>query len=72
MALQLFREILTDASMFLDIAKEQQRDTFFLTVDAYKSGEYSAVPFYRKCGFDALDIVAPTKKILPMYKPLYE
>jgi ribosomal protein S18 acetylase RimI-like enzyme len=56
----------------LDIAKEQQRDTFFLTVDAYKSGEYSAVPFYRKCGFDALDIFAPTKKILPMYKPLYE
>ena len=56
----------------LDIAKEQQRDTFFLTVDAYKSREYSAVPFYRKCGFDALDIVAPTKKILPMYKPLYE
>lgn len=27
---------------------------FFLTVDAYHDAEYSAIPFYEKCGFFAL------------------
>ena len=59
-------------AQIMRIAQEMQdTDLFFLTADAFKTGEYSAVPFYRKCGFDALDIVAPGRRVLPMYKPLY-
>ena len=59
-------------AQIMSIAQEMQdEELFFLTADAFKTGEYSAVPFYRKCGFDALDIAAPCRRILPMYKPLY-
>ena len=42
-----------------EIVKELSRmarskDCFFLTVDAYHDKEYSAIPFYEKCGFFAL------------------
>lgn len=32
----------------------QNKGCFFLTVDAYHDAEYSAIPFYEKCGFFAL------------------
>lgn len=32
----------------------QTNDCFFLTVDAYHDDDYSAIPFYEKCGFFAL------------------
>lgn len=32
----------------------QSNGCFFLTVDAYHDDEYSAIPFYEKCGFFAL------------------
>lgn len=43
----------------------------FITVDAYKSEEYSAIPFYEKCKFSALENPNPTKDTLRMYRPIW-
>ena len=43
----------------------------FITVDAFKSDGYSAIPFYEKCHFSALEYPDPTKDTLRMYRPIW-
>ncbi len=43
----------------------------FLTVEALKTVEYSAVSFYTKCGFAACEFPNPNKDTLRMYRTLY-
>ena len=43
----------------------------FVTVDAYCTKEYSAVPFYYKCGFANIDIV-PIYDTVRMYRNLLD
>ena len=43
----------------------------FLTVEALKMAEYSAVGFYEKCGFSPCEYPNPNKNTLRMYRTLY-
>lgn len=43
----------------------------FLTVEALKTPEYSAIGFYSKCGFAACEFPNPNKDTLRMYRTLY-
>ena len=43
----------------------------FITVDAFKSDGYSAIPFYEKCHFSALEYPDSTKDTLRMYRPIW-
>ena len=43
----------------------------FITVDTFKSDGYSAIPFYEKCHFSALEYPDPTKDTLRMYRPIW-
>lgn len=57
------------------IVDKAQNQTFagcqFLTVDAYCTKEYNAVPFYQKCGFANIDIV-PIFDTVRMYRNLLD
>lgn len=43
----------------------------FLTVEAYKTSDYSAIGFYEKCNFTRSELPIPTKDTLKMYKVLF-
>lgn len=43
----------------------------FLSVEAYRVSEYSAVPFYDKCGFAPNELPNPNKDTLRMFYTLY-
>lgn len=57
----------------IDLADEvcQRLKIEFITVDAFKSEEYSAIPFYEKCKFSALENLNPNKDTLRMYRPIW-
>ena len=44
----------------------RESDCYFLTVDAYHDTEYSAIPFYEKCGFFALQEYSEEQDTLRM------
>lgn len=44
------------------------RDTCFISVSAYCTPQYSAVPFYQKCNFCAAEIKNPYSDTLRMYR----
>lgn len=41
-----------------------------ITVSAFKSLEYSTIPFYKKCNFSDMEYNNPCSNTLRMYKPL--
>ncbi len=43
----------------------------FLTVEAYKRHDYSAVGFYNKCRFEPCELPNPNKTTLRMFRALY-
>ncbi len=57
----------------IDIADEinQHLKVELITVDAFKSDVYSAIPFYEKCSFSALEYLDPNKDTLRMYRPIW-
>lgn len=54
-----------------EIRKRVPDDVKFITVDAVKGSEYSAVPFYYKLGFYAAELPDPCHETLRMYRPVY-
>ena len=50
------------------LAVAAQKNCYFLTVDAYHDSEYSAIPFYEKCGFFALQEYSEDHDTLRMAK----
>ena len=46
----------------------RDKGCFFLTVDAYHDTCYSAIPFYEKCGFFALEDFSEDQETLRMAK----
>ena len=46
------------------------KECFFLTVDAYHNAEYSAIPFYEKMGFFAIEEFSDDSDTLRMAKRL--
>lgn len=57
----------------IDLADEvsQLLRVELITVDAFKSEAYSAIPFYEKCNFSALEYPDPNKDTLRMYRPIW-
>lgn len=59
-------------SAIKDMAKRQTvGGCQFLSVEAYNVPEYSAVPFYDKCGFAPNELPNPNKDTLRMFCTLY-
>ncbi len=52
-------------------AKSLDLGAMFISVDAYDTDEYSAVPFYEKCGFGVVDVVRKND-IRRMIKTIWE
>lgn len=58
--------------MIMERAREQSfAGCQFLTVEALATKEYSAVGFYRRCGFTPNEVRKPYKDTLRMFRTLY-
>ena len=72
---QKFRGKRIGCAIVEQIATDARTQTFagcqFLTVEALSTNEYSAVGFYKKCGFTANEIRKPYKDTLRMFRTLY-
>lgn len=53
------------------VRNESIAGCMFLSVEALKTPEYTAVPFYDKCNFSACEFPDPNKQTLRMYRTLY-
>lgn len=61
------REIQKESLFF----NTNQRDRYFITVEAYKTKDYSAVGFYARCHFTPAEPPIGYKDTLRMYKVLH-
>ncbi|MBR1550420.1 MAG: GNAT family N-acetyltransferase [Bacteroidales bacterium] len=54
------------------VRRQNVAGCMFLTVEAYKTEDYSAIGFYNKCGFEAGEMLNANKSTLRMFKALYQ